>query len=169
MLDSPPVHSPAGARLDSPYTLPNRIPTPRYGSFFLHSPGEHGGSDVAMYDSARMKTRSSGLASRTTLLGNRVLPSPINEGVGWAKHMLSPIRSAGEMMGRLAVGSEEQDVAMELGDPPECSTLDTPRQTKGKDYKGARTGKPMLVMGYRMDCEKCKARVPGHYSHLIRG
>ncbi|KAI9816371.1 MAG: hypothetical protein M1826_001838 [Phylliscum demangeonii] len=29
-------------------------------------------------------------------------------------------------------------------------------------------GKPMLVMGFRAECEKCRARVPGHYSHIIR-
>lgn len=28
--------------------------------------------------------------------------------------------------------------------------------------------KPALVMGYRADCEKCRCRVPGHYSHIIR-
>ncbi|CAL5868509.1 uncharacterized protein PFLUO_LOCUS2735 [Penicillium psychrofluorescens] len=26
--------------------------------------------------------------------------------------------------------------------------------------------KPMLVMGYRADCDKCRRRVPGHYSHI---
>lgn len=28
--------------------------------------------------------------------------------------------------------------------------------------------KPALVMGYRADCEKCRCRVPGHYSHIVR-
>jgi hypothetical protein len=26
--------------------------------------------------------------------------------------------------------------------------------------------KPVLVMGYRADCDKCRRRVPGHYSHI---
>ncbi|KAJ5612820.1 hypothetical protein N7510_006014 [Penicillium lagena] len=26
--------------------------------------------------------------------------------------------------------------------------------------------KPALVMGYRADCDKCRRRVPGHYSHI---
>ncbi|KAJ5752475.1 hypothetical protein N7520_009392 [Penicillium odoratum] len=28
--------------------------------------------------------------------------------------------------------------------------------------------KPTIAMGYRADCEKCRSRVPGHYSHIIR-
>ncbi|KAJ5092115.1 hypothetical protein NUU61_006985 [Penicillium alfredii] len=28
--------------------------------------------------------------------------------------------------------------------------------------------KPALVMGYRADCDKCRHKVPGHYSHIIR-
>jgi len=28
--------------------------------------------------------------------------------------------------------------------------------------------RPALVMGYRADCEKCRCRVPGHYSHILR-
>jgi hypothetical protein len=28
--------------------------------------------------------------------------------------------------------------------------------------------RPALVMGYRTDCEKCRCRVPGHYSHILR-
>ncbi|KAJ5727136.1 hypothetical protein N7493_004956 [Penicillium malachiteum] len=27
--------------------------------------------------------------------------------------------------------------------------------------------KPTLIMGYRASCEKCRNKVPGHYSHLI--
>lgn len=28
--------------------------------------------------------------------------------------------------------------------------------------------RPALVMGFRADCEKCRCRVPGHYSHILR-
>lgn len=28
--------------------------------------------------------------------------------------------------------------------------------------------RPALVMGFRTDCEKCRCRVPGHYSHILR-
>ena len=29
--------------------------------------------------------------------------------------------------------------------------------------------KVSLSMGYRADCEKCRSRVPGHWSHVVRG
>ena len=29
-------------------------------------------------------------------------------------------------------------------------------------------GKTTLAMGYRADCEKCRLKLPGHYSHFIR-
>ncbi|EEH04437.1 conserved hypothetical protein [Histoplasma capsulatum G186AR] len=35
-----------------------------------------------------------------------------------------------------------------------------------------KTGGPnkmSIAMGYRADCDKCQRRVPGHYSHIIRG
>lgn len=33
---------------------------------------------------------------------------------------------------------------------------------------GPLKGKTMLSMGYRADCDKCRRKVPGHYSHLIQ-
>jgi hypothetical protein len=32
----------------------------------------------------------------------------------------------------------------------------------------SKTGKVMLCMGFRADCDKCRTRVPGHYNHVIR-
>jgi hypothetical protein len=29
-------------------------------------------------------------------------------------------------------------------------------------------GKISFAMGYRVDCEKCQMKVPGHYSHIVR-
>ncbi|OJD21048.1 hypothetical protein ACJ73_07615 [Blastomyces percursus] len=35
--------------------------------------------------------------------------------------------------------------------------------------KANRPPKVSIAMGYRADCDKCQRRVPGHYSHIIRG
>ncbi|EGE78612.2 hypothetical protein BDBG_07045 [Blastomyces gilchristii SLH14081] len=35
--------------------------------------------------------------------------------------------------------------------------------------KASRPPKVSIAMGYRADCDKCQRRVPGHYSHIIRG
>jgi hypothetical protein len=34
--------------------------------------------------------------------------------------------------------------------------------------QNAPKGKVSIAMGFRADCEKCKARVPGHWSHVVR-
>ncbi|RJE18926.1 hypothetical protein PHISCL_08744 [Aspergillus sclerotialis] len=31
------------------------------------------------------------------------------------------------------------------------------------------TKKVSFSMGYRADCDKCRNKIPGHYSHIIRG
>ena len=43
------------------------------------------------------------------------------------------------------------------------------RRADGKDAMEPVLGRPVLSMGYRADCDKCRARVPGHYTHVLRG
>ena len=46
----------------------------------------------------------------------------------------------------------------------------------GVDHQGQATiqsgkiksEKTTLAMGYRADCEKCRARVPGHFNHFVK-
>lgn len=167
MLDSLPLHSPDGADLVSPYMISNRIPTPRYGSFFLRPPSQQGGSDIAMGEMEAAVMRSMGLRSHEVVVENRMLPSPISEGDGWRRHALSPILGADEMMGRWTVETEHQDGKMEM-EIPEKTSPSQAHPGRSRIEHGAGRGKPMLVMGYRADCEKCRARVPGHYSHIVR-
>ncbi|MCJ1306616.1 hypothetical protein MMC25_000259 [Agyrium rufum] len=68
-------------------------------------------------------------------------------------------------------------------DYPELSTPGILGGTSGRPRRGAvsnhvgspgfspggtEKGKVVLSMGYRADCEKCRERVPGHYSHVLR-
>ncbi|KAI9793208.1 MAG: hypothetical protein M1816_000629 [Peltula sp. TS41687] len=137
MLDSPPMHSPltyGGVGLVSPH-MPslNRIPTPRYGSFFLRPPSQQGGSDVAMGEVEDAIMRSMG--RNPGVMENRMLPSPISEGDGWrGGHVLSPIIQRGddEMMGysvmeteRQEDGTMEVEVPEELSDPNQAAHLRT--------------------------------------------
>ncbi|KAL1922847.1 uncharacterized protein VTP21DRAFT_9223 [Calcarisporiella thermophila] len=41
-----------------------------------------------------------------------------------------------------------------------------PKNTSSAGLK--ESGTRIFLMGYRGDCEKCRLRVPGHYSHIIR-
>ncbi|KAJ4376458.1 hypothetical protein N0V83_001742 [Neocucurbitaria cava] len=54
--------------------------------------------------------------------------------------------------------SADSAAALALLPPP------TPR---GRKRSGALTGMGRFSMGYRDDCEKCRLRVPGHYSHFL--
>lgn len=93
----------------------------------------------------------------------RRLPSPISEDESmlFSVNTISPSGMTEEMFNGLDV---------RLGDS--CSpTADIPRVERPPAEEAAsihpRT-KAKLLMGYRADCEKCRARVPGHYNHVIR-
>ncbi|KAI9375433.1 hypothetical protein BJX61DRAFT_539859 [Aspergillus egyptiacus] len=61
-----------------------------------------------------------------------------------------------------ATEAEAADVRKRL------SSLDLPEQGNAEaERKPVR--KLGFSMGYRADCEKCRRRVPGHYSHIIKG
>ena len=120
----------------------------------------------------------------------RRLPSPISEG---DDALLSPMNGAGQMMERLGVGGQtmpieltsdahvEVDVrgaAAELMDIEGEDQL-SDRQRRGRSRSRRADGKdsvadergiaPSLYMGYRASCERCRARVPGHYMHILKG
>ena len=91
----------------------------------------------------------------------RRLPSPISED----EAMDSPTTVAGGMLHKLDMGREEDAFpasAVTVTDPPRSTSWPV-----GKRGNGTEKGKITLSMGYRADCEKCKNKVPGHYSHFI--
>ena len=51
---------------------------------------------------------------------------------------------------------------------PECGLAIFQRRTQ-PDGRNDGHRSIRLTMGYRADCEKCVHRVPGHYSHIVRG
>ena len=92
----------------------------------------------------------------------RRLPSPISED----ESMDSPTTVAGGMLHRLDMGHEGDALPANAGtvnDPPRSKPWPVGRGENGVEKKGKIT----LSMGYRADCEKCKNKVPGHYSHFI--
>ncbi|KAI9729744.1 MAG: hypothetical protein M1834_006695 [Cirrosporium novae-zelandiae] len=82
------------------------------------------------------------------------IPSPVRED----ENSLSPTVAASGMLNRLAVSNSTLD------DHGPRDTVDTKKLPNGKPA----TGKLTLSMGYRADCEKCRKRVPGHYSHWVQ-
>ena len=151
--DLSPMPSPALSLMISPLVASSRLPTPRYGSFCLRPPAQHAGCDVTMGGADETISRALGMSSLNPVVENRLLPSPINE--------ISP-RQGVDVDGDYEADEGRMNVALRRR--TDDATLKPPTQV----HRGPRTARPMLVMGYRVDCERCRARVPGHYSHIVR-
>ena len=172
MLDPIPIDSSSTARtgLASLDIISQRIPTPRYGTFFPSTSTATASSPPTTDRVEASIVRAMGLSSL-----NRILPSPIHEGDGTAiiPHQIFPM----DRHHLVDDDDDDDDVSMTLGsspppflrlDPTPTTKLWPPESARTRSMAAARTGKPMLVMGYRADCDKCRARVPGHYSHIVR-
>ncbi len=157
MTDS--VHpSPGGSfQNDLPPAISGRIPTPMHSSFApsiqaerasRHSDNGDLADDEAMVDRFRRGRR---------------LPSPISEGE------MSPsviVEGFGEMQMDVE-GTGQQKTPTKKGHNRSKHSL---RQWTGPSYweHGDVSGmKRTFSMGYRSDCETCRLRVPGHFSHII--
>ena len=92
----------------------------------------------------------------------RRLPSPISED----EAMDSPTTVAGGMLHRLDMGREGDVLPTSTG-TASIALRSKPWSASRRDNSTEKKGKIMLSMGYRADCEKCKNKVPGHYSHFI--
>ncbi|KAF2190919.1 hypothetical protein K469DRAFT_558053 [Zopfia rhizophila CBS 207.26] len=100
----------------------------------------------------------------------RRMPSPISEDEDIPD---TPTAFTQSQLSRLSVtttsSSDATNVGMEeekagnVVPPPGVVT--TP--SRGRKRSGAFTGKGRFSMGYREDCDKCRARIPGHYSHFL--
>ncbi|KAI9757292.1 MAG: hypothetical protein M4579_003503 [Chaenotheca gracillima] len=155
-----------------------RLPTPMFGSFPTSSSStrqtKRDTSEHSENDDPSLSSETSEVVHRRQVQHRR-LPSPISE----RDDPLSPMDTseAGEMMGRLEVRnrtngshSRRSDSAMDF-ERSQSDDRDTSRESeRGRArYRPdvEKRTKPVLTMGFRADCEKCRARVPGHYSHVL--
>lgn len=61
---------------------------------------------------------------------------------------------------------EEEHTSRVSPNPANVFTLASPN--KGRKRSGALSAeKRRFAIGYRDDCEKCRNRVPGHFSHFL--
>lgn len=86
----------------------------------------------------------------------RRLPSPISED----EHTVSPTTTGEETLDRRIRGN----VYDYLGH----SKSNKQWATNERNTALPNSGKTMLSMGFRADCDKCRTRVPGHYNHVVR-
>lgn len=94
-------------------------------------------------DGRPCKDLSTGKGERTDEWHHRRLPSPISEDEDALANTVNASASD--------AGFREQT-----------------RQPPGVTKPASTKGKMTLSMGYRADCDKCRRKVPGHYSHIIR-
>jgi hypothetical protein len=158
MTDS--VHlSPGSFHNDPSSTISGRIPTPIHSSFapFVRTEKHSLHHDPDFADDEAMVDR---------FRRGRRLPSPISEG---------------EMSPSVIVAGFN-DMQMEVEPSPQQDhDRETPTKkghTRSKHSLRNWTGfgtemtgnsgmKRSFSMGYRADCEKCRMKVPGHFSHII--
>ena len=130
-----------------------RIPTPIHGTFYPRLPSQPTGdvSNMDLEDVAIIAT------SRKQPERDRRMPSPISEDEADSTTMTE------SQLSRLSVRGTE---GMEIDETMRSAG---PTAKKGRARSGAITDKRKFSMGYRDDCDKCRARVPGHYSHFLTG
>lgn len=131
-----------------------RQPTPIKGAFQndvpQHSPrplGPGGMSDGPI----KSRTVTNRLRNK-----DHFMPTPVTEAP-----METPSILVSNTLSRLNVSGEEN---MDMDDNPMLPPAEMPR---GRRRSGAITEKRRFAIGYREDCEKCRQRVPGHFSHFL--
>jgi hypothetical protein len=173
---------------DSASNNTGRIPTPIYPTF--HKPsGTTGGMGGLGYPSGGM---AGGMNTGHTYLGvpsnpmhqttpiprkhapidadrSRRMPSPISEDEDIPD---TPTALTQSQLSRLSVTSNAERMDVEIRDGSEEFDMEPPpgvvtTPSKGRKRSGALSRIGRFAMGYREDCDKCRQRVPGHYSHFL--
>lgn len=163
----PPTLNPTSSQL-SDHSSTSRIPTPIHPTF---SRGGMNGLSYPTSGSAGGVTSHAlpplpGLTVRKNRQDqsadrSRRMPSPISEDEDIPD---TPTALTQSQLSRLSFSHPNAD---EMETEGELS-LALPPTPRGRKRSGALTGTPgRFSMGYRDDCEKCRQRVPGHYSHFL--
>jgi hypothetical protein len=156
----------------------DRMPTPMYPTFHTGGMGGLGYPSSGMAGGIGMGNGFLNASSHSTPLmlppprkqGNsqgdqdrsRRMPSPISEDEDIPD---TPTALTQSQLSRLSVTTHFNPSDRMDDDMLSPAMPPTPR---GRKRSGALTGIGRFSMGYRDDCEKCRMRVPGHYSHFLQ-
>jgi hypothetical protein len=151
-----------------------RVPTPIHPTFKrggmnglgFPTSGSAGGLNASNggFNVPSMQAPTSRKASRQDLDDDRSrrMPSPISEDEDIPD---TPTALTQSQLSRLSFSQVSPADQMDMEAPP--TSLALPPTPRGRKRSGALTGMGRFSMGYREDCEKCRQRVPGHYSHFL--
>lgn len=154
---------PGSFQSDPSTSIAGRIPTPIYSQFSSHvRSGEKIDQSMTLSDSYIYNG-----AGPTPTRNNRRLPSPISEDEAISPSSL--IQSLGD------VQMEVEELADTIAEEPQATPKKGHTRSKHslRNWGGFGSETPGVgirrgfSMGYRSDCEKCRMRVPGHFSHVI--
>jgi hypothetical protein len=148
-----------------------RIPTPIHPTFKRGSmsglgypmSGSAGGVDISNQSISSMPAPPVWNGPRHDMEDERSrrMPSPISEDDDIPD---TPTALTQSQLSRLSFSHVNTADQMDTESPANLALPPTPR---GRKRSGALTGMGRFSMGYRDDCEKCRQRVPGHYSHFL--
>jgi hypothetical protein len=152
-----------------------RIPTPIHPTFHKRSSmngmgypmsGSAGGLDMSTWSTPTSQPPPAWKGPRYDMDDDRSrrMPSPISEDEDIPD---TPTALTQSQLSRLSVShaGAADPMDTEASTTVALSPQQTPRG--GRKRSGALTGVGRFSMGYRDDCEKCRLRVPGHYSHFL--
>ncbi|PQE11694.1 hypothetical protein CJF32_00004841 [Rutstroemia sp. NJR-2017a WRK4] len=145
-------------------TLASRIPTPIHSSFAYLPPNK------TLYHSSSDPDFTTDEALIDRFRRGRRLPSPISEGE------MSPSVIV-EGMNGMQMEVEPSEPSPETSASPPMKKGHTRSKHSLRNWHGCSSElggninilgmKRTFSMGYRADCEKCRNKVPGHFSHII--
>ena len=166
-----------------------RVPTPIYGHFTtIDTPSDKSVSTppVAPPTSAALphpRVRTSTNDSTENFFRRRALPSPISEDENMdsptvmTKSMFSNLRMSTtpaadkfpqSELGMISPKSPKDYIPKHWASAPGLTMAKNRRRSDAISGGVGESGKVVFSMGFRADCEKCRERVPGHYSHVLR-
>ncbi|PSN67508.1 hypothetical protein BS50DRAFT_600867 [Corynespora cassiicola Philippines] len=169
---------------DSPVNNTGRMPTPIYPNFQggvmnglgYPSSGLAGGMSMNMNSTTvpsslptmmqpPPQARKQSMTAQPDHDRGRRMPSPISEDDDIPD---TPTTLTQSQLSRLSVSHAAQAQTLDRMDADMAPPLAVPpTPTRGRKRSGALTGMGRFSIGYRDDCEKCRQRVPGHYSHFL--
>ncbi|KAF2197208.1 hypothetical protein GQ43DRAFT_475653 [Delitschia confertaspora ATCC 74209] len=149
-----------------PASNTGRIPTPMFGTFFApRGPDSRNTEYLQDYLQPVVPTV---FPKQPTGARDRRMPSPISEDedIPLTQSQLCRLSMASNNNSSETMDTDSMDHDQgEHFDGTEPQSPSTAR--KGRARSGALIGKMRFSMGYREDCDKCRNRIPGHYSHFL--
>ncbi|KAF9886017.1 hypothetical protein FE257_012073 [Aspergillus nanangensis] len=104
----------------------------------------------------------------TTYEHSQRLPSPVSEGEDIPTNLSLTINYLGHASHSNVDPLPADGPTLNLEQPSATLLGQDQRSTPYRKLGPSKKKKASVAMGFRADCEKCRRKIPGHYSHIIR-